>query len=230
MGRFSENGNGVYRRSATPFWLVNPLDEMDWRNISNALLFQDADDDAKDRPCCRWPTLRSMRTGFLCELAHCATCCGGEIVVMQSMIGTEIDPGRDYAVLGVVLCDATRWRANEPATDALQPVWRRGSVARRTVGMARCCFSTGKAGWNCATAGWQLPGLTALFREGGFQPSCGVSHPSSAASIALFRVASRRHASADSELLAIKETKGAAARLPASPFAGSGLSVPFHCG
>ena len=45
--RFSENGNGVYRRSAAPFRLVNPLDEMDWRNISNALLFQDADDDAK---------------------------------------------------------------------------------------------------------------------------------------------------------------------------------------
>ena len=45
--RFSENGNGVYRRTATPFRLVNLLDEMDWRNISNALLFQDADDDAK---------------------------------------------------------------------------------------------------------------------------------------------------------------------------------------
>ena len=59
------------------------------------------------------------------ELVHCATCCVGEIVVMQSMIGTEIDPGRDYAVLGVVLypmplpcwCDQTRL-----ATDALQPV------------------------------------------------------------------------------------------------------------
>ena len=102
--RFSENGNGVYRRSATPFRLVNPLDETDWRNMFNALLLQDADDDAKRQAMLQmadpplyvdWPPYQ--------ELDHCATCCVGEIVVMQSMIGTEIDPGRDYAVLGVVL-------------------------------------------------------------------------------------------------------------------------------
>ena len=102
--RFSENGNGVYRRSAIPFRLVNPLDEMDWRNISNALLFQDADDDAKRQAMLQMadPPLYADWLPYA-ELAHCATCCVGEIVVMQSMIGTEIDPGRDYAVLGVVL-------------------------------------------------------------------------------------------------------------------------------
>ena len=37
------------------------------------------------------------------DLTNCAACCAGEIVVMQSLIGAEIDPGRDYAVLGVIL-------------------------------------------------------------------------------------------------------------------------------
>ncbi|MGC6497880.1 MAG: hypothetical protein ACON4I_08230 [Candidatus Puniceispirillaceae bacterium] len=102
--RFSENGNGVYRRSATPFRLVNPLDETDWRTMSNALLLQDADDDAKRQAMLQMadPPLYADWLPYQ-ELDHCATCCVGEIVVMQSMIGTEIDPGRDYAVLGVVL-------------------------------------------------------------------------------------------------------------------------------
>ena len=102
--RFSENGNGVYRRSATPFRLVNPLDETDWRNMFNALLLQDADDDAKRQAMLQMadPPLYADWLPYQ-ELDHCATCCVGEIVVMRSMIGTEIDPGRDYAVLGVVL-------------------------------------------------------------------------------------------------------------------------------
>ena len=37
------------------------------------------------------------------ELDNCAACCAGEIVMMQNMIGTEIDPGRDYGVLGVTV-------------------------------------------------------------------------------------------------------------------------------
>ena len=37
------------------------------------------------------------------ELENCATCCSGEIVVMQNMIGTEIEPGRDHGVIGVIL-------------------------------------------------------------------------------------------------------------------------------
>ena len=37
------------------------------------------------------------------ELENCAICCAGKIVVMQNMLGTEIDGGRDYRVLGVVL-------------------------------------------------------------------------------------------------------------------------------
>ena len=87
-----------------PFRLVNPLDEMDWRNISNALLFQDADDDAKRQAMLQMahPPLYADWLPYA-ELAHCATCCVGEILVMQSMIGTEIDPGRDNAVLDVVL-------------------------------------------------------------------------------------------------------------------------------
>lgn len=45
--RFSKNGNGIYRRSATPFRLVNPLDETNWRDQSTALLFEGADDETK---------------------------------------------------------------------------------------------------------------------------------------------------------------------------------------
>lgn len=37
------------------------------------------------------------------ELENCAACCVGEIVVMPNMIGTEVEAGRDYAVLGVIL-------------------------------------------------------------------------------------------------------------------------------
>ena len=37
------------------------------------------------------------------ELENCATCCVGEIVIMQNMLGREIDRGRDNGVLGVVL-------------------------------------------------------------------------------------------------------------------------------
>ena len=102
--RFSENGNGVYRRSATPFRLVNPLDETNWRNQSTALLFQGVDDEAG-----RQALLQMADPPLYAEwlpyemLDNCASCCVGEIVIMQNMIGNEIDAGRDYGLLGVVL-------------------------------------------------------------------------------------------------------------------------------
>ena len=45
--RFLENGNGVYMRSATPFHLVNPLDETDWRAVANAMQFEGGDEEAQ---------------------------------------------------------------------------------------------------------------------------------------------------------------------------------------
>jgi len=102
--RFSENGNGIYTRSATPFRLVNPLDETNWRGVSNAMLFDGKDDSAKrkDMLALADPPLYRSWLPYE-ELENCAACCAGEIVIMQNMIGTEVDPGRDYGVLGVVL-------------------------------------------------------------------------------------------------------------------------------
>jgi len=45
--RFSENANGIYMRNATPFRLVNPLDETDWRAAANAMLFEGKDEEAQ---------------------------------------------------------------------------------------------------------------------------------------------------------------------------------------
>ena len=102
--RFSENGNGIYMRSATPFRLMNPLDETNWRAVETAMLFEDKDDAARRtemRALADPPLFRSWLPYE--DLEHCAICCVGEIVVMQNLIGTEIDPSRDYGVLGVVL-------------------------------------------------------------------------------------------------------------------------------
>ena len=102
--RFSENGNGIYTHSATPFRLVNPLDETNWRAVENALLFDGKDDMAKREEMLTIadPPLYQSWLPYQ-ELENCAACCFGEIVVMQNMIGTEVEAGRDYAVLGVIL-------------------------------------------------------------------------------------------------------------------------------
>ena len=105
--RFSGNGNGIYTRSATPFRLVNLLDETNWRGVSAAMLFDGKDDSAKREGMLALadPPLYNSWLPYE-ELENCAACCAGEIVVMQNMIGTEIDPGRDYGVLGVILYPA----------------------------------------------------------------------------------------------------------------------------
>ena len=106
--RFSENGNGIYMHSATPFRLVNPLDETDWRAQANAMLFDGKDEEAQRTEMLETanPPLYSSWLPYR-ELENCAACCAGKIVVMQNMLGTEIDAGidggRDYRVLGVVL-------------------------------------------------------------------------------------------------------------------------------
>ena len=102
--RFSENGNGIYMRNATPFRLVNPLDETDWRAAANAMLFEGKDEEAqRDQMLATAnPPLYSSWLPYR-ELENCAICCAGKIVVMQNMLGTGIDGGRDYRVLGVVL-------------------------------------------------------------------------------------------------------------------------------
>ena len=106
--RFSENGNGIYMRNATPFRLVNPLDETDWRAAANAMLFEGKDEEAQSAEMLATanPPLYSSWLPYR-ELENCATCCAGKIVVMQNMLGTEIDSGidggREYRVLGVVL-------------------------------------------------------------------------------------------------------------------------------
>ena len=102
--RFTENGTGIYTRSATPFRLVNPLDETNWRGVENALLFEGKEEDAKRQEMLTLadPPLYQSWLPYR-ELENCAACCVGEIVVMQNVTGTEIDPGRDYAVLGVIL-------------------------------------------------------------------------------------------------------------------------------
>ena len=102
--RFSENGNGIYRRAATPFRLVNPLDETNWRAVENALMFDGKDESAQKAEMLSIanPPLHQDWLPYR-ELDNCAACCAGEIVMMQSMIGTEIDPGRDYGVLGVTV-------------------------------------------------------------------------------------------------------------------------------
>ena len=102
--RFSENGNGIYTRSATPFRLVNPLDETNWRAVDSAMLFEDKDETVRREEMLTMaepPLYRSWLPYR--ELENCAACCVGEIVVMQNMIGTEVEAGRDYAVLGVIL-------------------------------------------------------------------------------------------------------------------------------
>lgn len=45
--RSAENRDGIYMRSATPFRLVNPLDETDWRAAANALLFESKEEEAQ---------------------------------------------------------------------------------------------------------------------------------------------------------------------------------------
>lgn len=101
---FSENGNGTYVRSATPFRLVNPLDETNWRGVENAMLFEGKDETAKRAEMLTLadPPLYQSWLPYQ-DLENCASCCVGEIVIMQNMIGTEVDPGRDYGVLGVIL-------------------------------------------------------------------------------------------------------------------------------
>ena len=72
--------------------------------VETAMLFEDKDDAARRtemRALADPPLFRSWLPYE--DLEHCAICCVGEIVVMQNLIGTEIDPGRDYGVLGVVL-------------------------------------------------------------------------------------------------------------------------------
>ncbi|MEC7440222.1 MAG: hypothetical protein VX802_05155, partial [Pseudomonadota bacterium] len=106
--RFSENGNGIYMRNATPFRLVNPLDETDWRAAANAMLFEGKNEESQRAQMLATanPPLYSSWLPYR-ELENCAACCAGKIVVMQNMLGTEIDTGidggRDYRVLGVVL-------------------------------------------------------------------------------------------------------------------------------
>ena len=102
--RFAENGNGVYRRSATPFRLVNPLDGMNWRAVENAMMFDGKDETAREAEMLTLadPPLYQSWLPYR-DLENCAICCAGEIVVMHNMIGTEVEPGRDYRVLGVVL-------------------------------------------------------------------------------------------------------------------------------
>ena len=106
--RFLENGNGVYMRSATPFRLVNPLDETDWRAVANAMQFEGRDEEAQRAQMLATanPPLYSSWLPYR-ELENCAACCAGKIVVMQNMLGTKIDAsidgGRYYRVIGVVL-------------------------------------------------------------------------------------------------------------------------------
>ena len=103
-----KNGNSIYMRNATPFRLVNPLDETDWRAAANAMLFEGKDEEAQraEMLATANPPLYSSWLPYH-ELENCAACCAGKIVVMQNMLGTEIesgiDGGRDYRVLGVVL-------------------------------------------------------------------------------------------------------------------------------
>ncbi|MEC7438889.1 MAG: hypothetical protein VX702_08665 [Pseudomonadota bacterium] len=102
--RFSENGNGVYMRSATPFRLVNPLDELNWRAVDTAMMFDGKDDNERREEMLTLadPPLYQSWLPYQ-DLENCAICCAGEIVVMQNMIGTEIEPGRDHGVIGVML-------------------------------------------------------------------------------------------------------------------------------
>jgi len=102
--RFSENGNGTYVRSATPFRLVNPLDEINWRGVENAMMFEGKDETAKRQEMLTLadPPLYQSWLPYE-ELENCASCCVGEIIVMQNMIGTEVELGRDYGVLSVIL-------------------------------------------------------------------------------------------------------------------------------
>ena len=101
---FSENGNGVYMRGATPFRLVNPLDELNWRAVDTAMMFDGKDDNERREEMLTLadPPLYQSWLPYQ-DLENCAICCAGEIVVMQNMIGTEIEPGRDHGVIGVIL-------------------------------------------------------------------------------------------------------------------------------
>ena len=95
-------------RSATPFRLVNPLDDTDWRAVANVMLFEGKDEEAQRAAILATanPPLYSSWLPYR-ELTNCAACCAGKIVVMQNMLGTKIDAGidseRHYRVLGVVL-------------------------------------------------------------------------------------------------------------------------------
>lgn len=102
--RFSENGNGIYSRSATPFRLVNPLDQTNWRAVENAMLLDNRDEMSQREGMLALadpPLYRSWLPYH--ELENCASCCVGEIVVMQNIIGTSFEAGRDHTVLGVIL-------------------------------------------------------------------------------------------------------------------------------
>ena len=91
-------------RSATPFRLVNPLDELNWRAVDTAMMFDGKDDNERREEMLKLadPPLYQSWLPYQ-ELKNCATCCAGEIVMMHNMIGSEVEPGRDYAVIGVVL-------------------------------------------------------------------------------------------------------------------------------
>ena len=95
-------------RSATPFRLVNPLAETNWRAVANAMQFEGRDEEAQRAQMLATanPPLYSSWLPYR-ELGNCAACCAGKIVVMQNMLGTKIDASIDgeryYRFLGVVL-------------------------------------------------------------------------------------------------------------------------------
>ena len=104
--QFFENGNGVYMRSATPFRLVNLLDESNWRAVDTTMIFDGKVDNERREEMLTLADLPLYQSWLpYQDPENCAICCAGEIVEMQNMIRTEIEPSRNHGLIGGILAE-----------------------------------------------------------------------------------------------------------------------------
>ena len=89
--------------SATPFRLLNPFDDTNWRQAFFASQFT-ADNLQKQRESLFEATGKRPHRGWYpyYDISNCAICCAGKLLIKQSFIG-NIFQEKDFQVVGVLL-------------------------------------------------------------------------------------------------------------------------------
>ena len=89
--------------SATPFRLLNPFDDTNWRQAFFASQFT-SDDLQKQRESLFDATGKRPHRGWYpyYDISNCAICCAGKLLIKQSFIG-NIFQEKDFQVVGVLL-------------------------------------------------------------------------------------------------------------------------------